>query len=385
MPEKHYPFGGSTIHRTFGCPGWRHLTDKLPHNDRGSDAARLGTALHAAMENYLTDGSKAHAGDTLEGVTLTPEHIIEKFKPAVKALDELMDMYQIGDYIPEHRANISDDTGGSMDLVATGPNHTVVLDFKFGDGYLVDAEHNKQLLFYAAMAAMDDETADMFNDDSKKLVLIILQPTPRAEHVYTIWETDMVTLDNFIDEMHRALELARKQNDDNLITAAGSWCTFCPAMAICPTKTGIVQQAQRIDTTNPELIPILNEAMNMADQMETWIKAVRKLAYEQAQEGVSFEDYKLVDKRATRKWLDADGIKSVVSKTSKLKVAECYPQVLLSPAQMEKHCKQIGVDFKKFEGYISSVSTGTTLAKSTDKRPEALPVKALAALADRLA
>lgn len=386
MPTKHYRYGGSTIHRTFACSGWRFLADKLPHDDSSSDAAKLGTALHTCMENYLEDGTKPRVNDVVEGVTITADHIFEKFIPAAKATEELFTQYGLTEIIPEHMADISDIVGGSMDVVASGDDYVMVLDYKFGDGYLVDAEDNKQLLFYAAMAALDNTkggTGEYFTDD-KKLLLVIVQPTPRKDVTHSVWEVDMSLLDTFIELLYTAIDTAEAQNDKNLVTNAGPWCAFCPAAAICPTKTGMAERALRLDVTNPELVPVINDALIMADQLDSWIKEVRKLAYKQASHGVQFESYKLVDKAPRRKWIELDHVEELVRKTGKLKKSECYPATLISPAQMEKLCKLKGVDFDKFSDYIGSSSSGTTLALRTDKRPEALSTAALAALAARL-
>jgi hypothetical protein len=51
---------------------------------------------------------------------------------------------------------------------------------------------------------------------------------------------------------------------------------------------------------------------------------------------------------------------------------------------MEKVCKAKGVDFKKYESMIHLHSSGTTLVKSDDKRQEALPLPALAAMAAQI-
>ena len=45
---------------------------------------------------------------------------------------------------------------------------------------------------------------------------------------------------------------------------------------------------------------------------------------------------------------------------------------MTSPAQLEKACKSVGYDYKKFEDLVVMYSSGTTMAPMSDKR-EAVP------------
>jgi hypothetical protein len=140
----------------------------------------------------------------------------------------------------------------------------------------------------------------------------------------------------------------------------------------------------RISKDSTELAS-LNEAMSMVDEVESWVRAVRKLAHEQAELGVKIDGWKLVAKRATRVWNDEEAVASIFKKARKLKQADYQNVKMKSPAQIEKVCKQKDVDFSKFEEYISSVSSGSTLAHEEDKRPELpLSVNGLSAVIDRL-
>ena len=51
---------------------------------------------------------------------------------------------------------------------------------------------------------------------------------------------------------------------------------------------------------------------------------------------------------------------------------------------MEKLFATKGVDVGMLSDYITLVSSGTTVAKESDKRPDATPTRALRALAERL-
>jgi len=74
-----------------------------------------------------------------------------------------------------------------------------------------------------------------------------------------------------------------------------------------------------------------------------------------------------------------------VRKMRKVKIEEATDMKLKSPPQLEKVLKQKDVDFKQFEDYIVSVSSGTTIAPESDKRAALLPAGALEELGKRLA
>ena len=70
-----------------------------------------------------------------------------------------------------------------------------------------------------------------------------------------------------------------------------------------------------------------------------------------------------------------------IKKARLIKLEEGFDLKLKSPAQLEKLLKTKKLDFKKLYGqYVSSVSSGTTLALESDKRPAAVPLAGLAQL-----
>jgi hypothetical protein len=112
------------------------------------------------------------------------------------------------------------------------------------------------------------------------------------------------------------------------------------------------------------------EVLAKADVIEDWIAAVRKHALLEAEQGRAPPGFKLVAKRAVRKWCVEDRRVIESALDANLDVGEFYTQPeLVSPAQAEKL-------FKKFkqkmpEGLVNSVPSGYTLATEDDKRPAA--------------
>lgn len=387
-PIKHFKYGGSTAHRTLNCPAWVSLAEELP-KQIASEFASVGSMLHNCMEELLLgefDDPKDCLGYvyTENGVTYTVDgdHVDEKLLPAQAAFDELCTRYNLEEYEAETTMEYNEIIGGTADFVACGNTTVVVGDWKFGDGVMVEAEGNMQGVFYAWLASQ--HMADMF-EDAEKLVIVIIQPNNRGEDDLRIWEVPTPNgvkhyLEDFQISFLAAVGEAEEKSER---CASGGWCKFCPATPVCPIKTGLAAQARRIKTDSMAHEEV-SRALHLADEMEDWIKYVRNFAHEQAEEGVKFDGFKLVQKKAYRKWKDQDEVERKIKYSKKLTKSECYDTKLRSPAQIEKLCKKKGIDFSNFADHTHSTSSGTTLAHESDKRPEILGVKGLQALKDRL-
>lgn len=379
---KHYRIGGSTAARTLGCPAWLLLRDELPHTatiQGSNEFADRGTLLHDCMEAKINNPDLdlfTHVGKTLNDVTLTEEDIRDVAIPTYEAYDTFAEDNGIVLEMPECEVEVSEDMGGTSDVIAVNNDTIFILDFKFGHN-LVSPTENPQGLFYASCAYSDsaDRYASLFTPERTKVCIGIIQPAYADADMDIIqtWETDLDSLHAFSDE----LDMAAYDNQDIKNPIAGDHCKYCPNMATCPAKTGQVRKALMIEPDSASA-KVLAEALAMADEVTEWAKAVKKQAHEQMDLGLQLEGFKLVAKRATRKWTDADAVMDIVRKAKKVKLEQAVDMKLKSPAQLEKVCKKLDVDFDKYDAYTESVSTGSTIASADDKRPELLSTTALA-------
>lgn len=377
---KHLKFGGSTAARTMACPAWHGLSEQLPRVNEANnqDAADQGTLLHNVMEEYYGEkdigiGTQIDEGRHYKDQKLTQDLLEVKIKPAIRAVEKLLVDLDIPTWRVEPFVTIDADIGGSIDMLGLSDDKktVLILDYKFGYN-TVDVANNKQLQFYALAAATDQKTRGWF-DECEKIVLAIIQPNDNGEDCQT-WELDMDGLDNFETAYLDAVEASE---DADPLPASGSHCRYCPAHAICPVKTGAALKANRVNDITADK---LAEYLPLAEEVIAWAKEVQKLAYEQMELGVAVDGYKLVNKRASRVWNDISAVGEKIRKARKIKIEDGFDLKLKSPAQLEKTCKKLDVDFKAYTKYISSVSSGTTIAKASDPRPAALPITGLAQL-----
>jgi hypothetical protein len=386
----HYAFGGSTAGRTVKCPAWHNLAKNMPSGPP-SLAAMEGTLMHLLFERGVADPDFEPAemlGEMriIDGQELhVTEAHIDKVYTALDCLEDIRDEYAYDFVLPEVIMNTDDETGGTADIIAfstlAGIRVTAfgVHDLKTGDGHMVSAENNEQLLFYAWQAVEKFKKELAFNEETK-FQLGIIQPSDRRDSPVDIWNTDLKTILDFGKTYKQAQKMAKA---GIIEPCAGSHCAYCPAMSTCPAKTGMIQVSQRIPSGSTELADLI-KAMSIVDDVEDWCKAVRKTAHEQLEQGVNITGFKLVPKRATRVWNDPQKALQKFKRARGLTAEDYLDMKLKSAPQMEKVCKAKGVDFKKFESMISLHSSGTTLVKDSDPRPAALPLKSLAAMAAQI-
>ena len=366
--------GGSTASRVMACPGSVALVAKMPPKP-GSKYADEGTLLHDVMSDLLS--SDKHVSDFLgrkyNGIELTQDLIDDKIAPALQALNEI-DPEGVMELEVESRVGFGTmipDAFGSTDVLGRLGKRTIILDWKFGDGVAVEAENNKQLLFYAAAARLTEETKWAF-EGTDELELVIVQP-PFIKR----WVTDFKTLDQFEMELVRAVKVAM-QPDAPL--AVGDHCRWCAAKAVCPKMTGAAERALQIKLKELDSEGI-GKLLGQADLVEEWIKDLRELAFTMLENDKPVAGYKLVAKRATRQWVNDASARTYLERAG---VAPLKPSEVISPAQAEKALKKVKKELP--EELVVAVSSGSTLAPMDDPRPAVLNIgKQLTAALSKLA
>jgi len=119
-----------------------------------------------------------------------------------------------------------------------------------------------------------------------------------------------------------------------------------------------------VQLSDAELASILDRL----DVIEPWIASVRKLAHERLEAGQAVPGWKLVPKRALRRWADEDHTQVLHELTADgIDAGDVTEIKLLSPAQVEK-----ALGKKLYEAvvapHVTKISSGTTLAPDGDPR-----------------
>ena len=225
--------GGSTAKRVINCPGSVKLCNAAPEKP-SSSYAEEGTLLHNTIAEWLADGKKPIANDIL-----TQDLIDEKYTVALELLNEVDPEFGM-DYAVEVEVGFGDfipDVFGSCDLLGRLDNRAIVLDWKFGNGVIVEAIENEQLMFYAA-AAMRTEKAQWAFKDVQEVELIIIQP-PMIKR----WVTTVERIKAFEQQLLSAVNASMKIDAP---LREGSHCKWCAAKPTCPLMTGAVDRALKV-------------------------------------------------------------------------------------------------------------------------------------------
>jgi hypothetical protein len=355
--------GGSTAKRVINCPGSVALVNKMPPKPSSEHADR-GTLLHDAIAAILEDQSVDVIGRTYEGQVLTQDLYDEKIMTALALLDEV-DPDKKMLYEVETRVGFGDllpGVFGSTDLVGRIGSRAIVLDWKFGDGVVVDAVENPQLMFYAAASMRTPEAAWAFGG-ATEIECVIIQP-PMIKR----WVTTKERIAQFEQELVQAVKAAQ-QPDAKL--AVGDHCRWCAGKPICPKMTGAVDRALQVQLKEID-VDTLGRYLKNADLLEDWIKDLRGLALQLLEKDMPVPGYKLVAKRGTRQWTNETKALEALHDLGVSRAELLKPEELLSPAQAEKVLKKRKIALP--DDLVVSVSSGTTLASEDDPRPAVLQI-----------
>lgn len=377
--------GGSIAARRIFCPGSYELEKKIPKAKRASTFAERGTALHEAMEDYLLNCDDLPVscllGVEYNGFIIDQDMIDTKIVPALAALDEITaaaggDL----DFMIEVRADLSNlipGTFGTVDILGVGADKKLwVIDWKFGDGVPVSPIENFQMGFYAAAALYDTapDVQDLVSAcgdggvEQFDIVFAIVQP--RVGHDdepnWAMWETDTLWVNQFAAQLVRAHEKMLKPNAP---LSTGDHCRWCRAQTTCPLK-----QKQITSFADTKVAPGLMDGVTLAHwldqvaEVETFIKELKTFAHAEADRGLKVPGWKVVKKRPARVYDDPKAAATILIRHLKSEEAH-KPKEIITPSQAEKKLGKEKYQ-KLLAKSVSMVSSGTTLARDTDKRPD---------------
>lgn len=363
----HARLSASSAHRWLHCPGSVKLAEKFPN--RTSEHSATGTVAHDIAAECLNkrlqpkeflgqrrtvDGFKIDVDqEMVDGVQFYLDAIDQDRQPGDKTFVEV-------DLTPALK-DVDEDLGGTADFVRWRPKtqQLRVIDLKYGAGKVVSVTENKQLMMYAlgALLTLDERAVEV--------VVTIVQP--RIEHEdgrVRDWTFPAVELLNFAADVDTMSTLTRQENAP--LVPGESQCQFCPARHACPELEKkqhalVAQEFGALAQYDPKA---LAQALDSIPLVEARIKAIREFAYAEAERGNPPPGYKLVAKRATRKWVD----EATVVEWAKRKAIDPYEApTVKSPAQLEKGLKK--AEKEELADFVVSVSSGHTLAAESDKRP----------------
>lgn len=360
----------SGYERIRNCTKSLVLTAQAPPPTTGIDAA-VGTAAHAVFEKCLREDL-----DTFEvrrGEVVVDGHVVpidEAMLEGVQiALDWCRDHLE-PPLIVEKRVELKfaserlgEPVWGYVDAATMEPVPTVV-DLKMG--YNPVAADAPQLKLY--LLGLLYEAGVPLNAGRDDVVgrTVVIQPNTRGDPV-GIAEHVGVDLLGFRDEVLTVMDRIRRRD---FTYEAGPWCRWCAGASICPHLAATARDAALTQVTpSPEMVAsgevsadALNEALNLVATVDAWSRAVKAVGEDYLVHGGKLRDWKLVEKRTVRRWVDEETAEAELRKLG----IDPHKHTMVSPAEAERRLPPAK---RPVVGDLSEKPPGAlTLAPASDKR-----------------
>jgi len=361
-PAKHAILSASSSHRWLNCSPSARL--ELEFEDRETEAAAEGTAAHALCEHKLRRTLKRQSRkpvsrydceemDThtdnyvqfiLETIAQTKEHCADPIINIEQRLD-------FSCYVPHGF--------GTGDCVIIADKTLHIIDFKYGQGVLVEAEHNPQMMLYALGALRIYDTLY----DIEEVSMTIYQP--RRENIST-WTISVADLKAWAeDELIPKAKLAYEGKGDYI---PGPWCTFCKAAVKCRARA---EEKLRLAQYEFAMPPLLTDAeiediLDKLSDLTSWANEIIAYAQDAAlNHGKQWRGWKVVEGRSNRKYSNEQ---AVIEAANEAGYHDIFRKTLLPLTEMEKLMgKQ---NFQTILGSLIVKPAGKpTLVPASDKRP----------------
>lgn len=359
-PAKHAMLSASSAHRWLNCTPSARLEQEF--KGRQTEAAAEGTAAHALAEYKLRRALhqqakrpiSRYANSEMDEYTedyaqFVQEAIAEAKRYCADPVVHIEQRLDFSDYVP--------DGFGTGDCVIVADRRLHIIDFKYGQGVLVEAEHNPQMMLYA-LGALHVYDA-LYDVDEVSMTIY----QPRRANVST-WTISVDELRAWAEnELRPRAQLAYAGEGEY---CPGEWCMFCRAAVKCRARAEDKLRLAQYEFAQPPLLTDDEIAgiLGKLDDLVRWATDIREYALNAALSGVHFDGWKVVEGRANRRYTDEAAAAQAVIATGH----DPYEHRLLGISAMEKLLGR-----KKFSEVLGELverpQGKPTLVPACDKRP----------------
>ena len=361
-PSKHALLSASSSHRWLNCNPSARLEQEFA--DQETEAAAEGTAAHALAEHKLRKALKMRTkkpiskydSDEMDAYTDGyVEFVLEQMAEAKKdCKDPLILVEQKLDF-----SCFVPDGFGTGDCIIIADKTLHIIDLKYGQGILVEAEGNPQMMLYALGALR------LFDSlyDIETVSMTIYQP--RRENVST-WSILVEALMEWTENtLKPKAELAFKGEGE---FQPGSWCTFCKAAVKCRARAEAKLQLAQYEFAMPPLLTDeeIEDILARLDDLTKWANEIQAYAQNAAiNHGKNWRGFKLVESRTNRKYTDEAAVAQAAKDAG---YHDIYKHSLITITEMERLMGK--KTFAEVLGALVVKPQGKpTLVPASDKRP----------------
>lgn len=361
--SKHAILSASGAHRWMNCTPSARL--ELEFDDNSGEAAAEGTAAHALSEHKLRRALKMRSKkpvspyDSDEMDTFTDgyvEFVLEVIEQAKQSCNDPLVLIEqrldFSKYVP--------DGFGTGDCLIISDGTLNIIDFKYGQGVLVNAEENPQMKLYALGAL------ELFDGiyDIDTVSMTIYQP--RRENVSTS-TVSKESLYRWAEEVLKPKAELAFVGDGNY--CPGEWCQFCRAAVKCRARAEAKMKLAAFEFALPPLLSDeeIAEILSSIGDLTSWANEIMAYATDAAvNHGKRWPGFKVVEGRSNRKYTDEEAVAEAAKNAG---YRDIYKQSLITITEIEKLMGK-----SKFNeilgGLIMKPPGKPTLVPVSDKRPE---------------
>ena len=357
--RSHAVLSASSSARWLACPPSAQLCATLP--DTVTDYAREGTCAHELAEykvQRLLGNPASNPTDNLDFYDAEMEDCTDSY---AQYIAELLATLQEPMVLVEQRLDFSHyvpDGFGTGDCVIVADSVLTVIDFKYGKGVAVSADHNSQMMLYALGAL---ELFDALYDIAE-IRMVIFQPRIQNLSECTLPLSELLHWAE--TELKPKAELAARGEG---AFSAGEHCRFCKQKATCRKRAEYNLQLAKYDFAMPDKLTDteIETILATADQLTAWVADVKEYALRQALSGKQWHGYKVVAGKSNRKYTNPAAVAEAVQAYGKNPYKE--PE-LLGVTAMEQLLGR--TQFEALLGSLTEKPQGKpTLVPYSDKRP----------------
>ena len=313
MP-KHAYLSASASHRWLACPPSAKLVNIA---DQTSEYAQQGTDCHELWPLPCEKALGRAVTDPTENLTFYDaemQNCAEEYRNYVlEQIEAAKEFCKDPQVMIEQRLDFSrwvENGFGTGDCVIVADEVLQIIHYKHGLGVLVsagDEEHggNSQMMCHALGAL--EAFGDIY--DINQIKMTIFQPRRDNVSTYTISKDVLL---KWADEVLAPTAQLAYVGEGEF--KSGDHCQFCKVKATCRKRAEYNLELAKYDFEMPATLDDIQIAAILAkvDEMISWGNDIKEYALQQAQSGVHFDGWKIVEGRSNRKFTDEAAVASKV-------------------------------------------------------------------------
>lgn len=359
---KHALLSASSSHRWLNCPPSARLCEQ--YEDKGSDYAAEGTEAHALGEYKLKTALGIKAKDPTSALTRFSDEMDECANGYAAYILELVETAKQTCADPvvliEQRLDFSkyvEEGFGTGDCVIIADGTLHIVDYKHGQGVLVEAADNPQMKLYALGAL------ELFDGiyDINEVSMTIYQPRRDNVSTHTVFKESLY---QWAEEVLKpTAEIAYGGKGDY---NCGEWCQFCKAKYECRKRAERNMELAKLDFKRPPLLEDdeIESILGKIDDLVSWASDIKDYALQAALGGKLWFGWKVVEGKSNRKYVNEDAVAKAVTSAG----YDPYYTSVMGITAMEKTLGK--AKFAELLGGLVEKPQGKpTLVPEGDKRP----------------